>query len=59
MKEEIGAGQMLYASDVYTETITRRKPTCCFSWITGGGTVKETVEEINYLQVRMAKSRYQ
>ena len=49
MKEEISAGQMLYASDVYTETIKRKKPTCCFSWLSGN-TMKEIVEEINYLQ---------
>ena len=40
---------MLYASDVYTETIKRKKPTCCFSWLSGS-TMKEIVEEINYLQ---------
>ena len=34
LKETIPPGQLLYASDVYTETVTRKKPTCCFNWLT-------------------------
>ena len=47
---------MLYASDVYTETITSKKPTCCFTWLSGR-TFKQNVEEINYLQVTDSNGR--
>ncbi len=49
LKEEVSAGQILYASDVYTETVTHKKPTCCFSWI-AGTKYSERTEEIHYLQ---------
>ena len=46
---DCSSGEMLELGDLYVERTVRTMPTCCITWLTGGKTTKETIEEVEYL----------
>ena len=52
----MNAGEVLHASEIYTETVAKQSPTCCFKWLLGK-TFRERNQEVNYLQCTDAGGR--
>ena len=49
VKEDIKEGEILNYGGIFTESVTRTRPACCFNWILGKRT-SDFTEEVQYLK---------